>query len=213
MSAAAAIAFVHTTNDRTHWSDPPLVPAVQPAASPTSAPPPGVALPPPDVNEVPGVPALPANGSDPLKNPPAPRPAGPGGTKAPPTSRTLVGQITGIDGMCVDVAGAVEADGTPVQLHPCTGVSAQRWTVGTDGTIRAMGRCMDVSSGLTANGTEVQTFTCNGTAAQQWTPRSGSLVNTGSGRCLDATGMSSADGTRLQIWDCSGNPNQQWTLP
>ncbi|MCZ9340769.1 family 16 glycosylhydrolase, partial [Streptomyces sp. TRM76130] len=38
------------------------------------------------------------------------------------------GPIRGIGGMCVDVAGASSADGTPVQLHDCNGVAAQQWT-------------------------------------------------------------------------------------
>ncbi|GAB3985580.1 ricin-type beta-trefoil lectin domain protein [Actinoallomurus acanthiterrae] len=124
------------------------------------------------------------------------------------------GQITGIGGKCVDVAGANSANGTAVQLYDCNGTTAQQWTVGSDGTIQALGKCMDLTSAGTANGTQVQLYDCNGTGAQQWTRGSGSaVVNPASGRCLDATGVSSANGTRLQIWDCSGGSNQQWTLP
>ena len=124
------------------------------------------------------------------------------------------GQITGFGGKCVDVAGASTADGTAVQLYDCNGTDAQSWTVGTDGTLRALGKCMDVTSAGTADGTPVQLYDCNGTAAQQWSVgANGSLVNSGSGKCLDATGDSSADGTRLQIWDCTGSANQSWTLP
>ncbi len=59
----------------------------------------------------------------------------------PPGGRT--GQITGIAGKCVDVAGANSANGTAVQLWTCNGTNAQQWTVGTDGTLRALGKCMD----------------------------------------------------------------------
>ena len=38
------------------------------------------------------------------------------------------GQITGLAGKCVDVAGAANANGTPVQLYDCNGTNAQRWT-------------------------------------------------------------------------------------
>ena len=69
--------------------------------------------------------------------------------------------------MCVDVAGANSANGTRVQLWTCNGSGAQQWTVGTDGTIRALGKCMDVA-GATANGTQIQLWDCNGTGAQQW---------------------------------------------
>ncbi|MFF7335111.1 ricin-type beta-trefoil lectin domain protein [Streptomyces sp. NPDC008150] len=126
---------------------------------------------------------------------------------------TAAGAIKGIGGMCVDVAGAATADGTAIQLHDCTGADAQKWTLGADGTLRALGKCLDVQAAGTADGTPVQLYTCNGTAAQKWTyATSGALTNTGSGKCLDATGNSSADGTRLQIWSCAGTANQKWTI-
>ncbi|NUK13674.1 ricin-type beta-trefoil lectin domain protein, partial [Streptomyces lunaelactis] len=58
--------------------------------------------------------------------------------------------ITGLGGKCVDVAGANSANGTPVQLYDCNSTAAQQWSVGTDGTIRALGKCLDVTSGGTA---------------------------------------------------------------
>lgn len=134
------------------------------------------------------------------------------GGPPPPTGR--VGQITGIAGKCVDVAGANAANGTAVQLWTCNGTNAQRWSIASNGTIQALGKCMDVTGGGTANGTKVQLWDCNGTGAQVWQAQSNrTLRNPQSGRCLDATGPSSADGTRLQIWDCFGGSNQQWTLP
>ena len=130
----------------------------------------------------------------------------------PPGDRT--GQITGIAGKCVDVAGAGTANGTAIQLWTCNGTNAQRWTVGTDGTLRALNKCMDVASGSTANGARVQLWDCNGTGAQVWQAQSnGTLRNPQSNKCLDATGPSSADGTRLQIWDCFASSNQIWHLP
>jgi glucosylceramidase len=126
------------------------------------------------------------------------------------TSKT--GQIVGYGGKCVDVAGASSANGTAVQLYGCNGTAAQSWTVGTDGTVRALGKCLDVAAASSANGTKVQLYDCNGTTAQRWTPGSGGTL-TSLGKCLDATGPSSADGTKLQIWDCGGGANQQWTLP
>jgi hypothetical protein len=133
-----------------------------------------------------------------------------GGT--PPAGRT--GRITGIAGKCVDVAAASSANGTAIQLYDCNGTNAQNWTVGADGTLRALGKCMDVTAAGTANGTRIQLYDCNGTGAQVWQAQStGTLRNPASGRCLDATGNSSANGTRLQIWDCFGGANQRWTLP
>jgi chitinase len=130
----------------------------------------------------------------------------------PPTGRT--GPITGIAGKCVDVASASSANGTAVQLWACNGSTAQRWTVSSDGTVRALGKCLDITSAGTVNGTAIQLWDCNGSGAQAWQAQSnGTLRNPASGRCLDATGQSSADGTRLQIWDCFGGSNQVWRLP
>ncbi|MGW7654668.1 family 16 glycosylhydrolase, partial [Streptomyces tendae] len=110
------------------------------------------------------------------------------------------GAITGVGGKCVDVAGANNANGTAVQLYDCNGTAAQQWTVGSDGTIRALGKCLDVASGGTADGTLVQLWDCNGSAAQQWAvPAARDIVNPQANKCLDATGGSSANGTRLQI--------------
>jgi GH18 family chitinase len=135
-----------------------------------------------------------------------------GGGGPGPGPRT--GAITGIAGKCVDVAGANPANGTAVQIYTCNGTGAQTWTVGTDGTLRALGKCLNLAGGGTANGTTAQLFDCNGSGAQGWQAQAdGTLRNTASGRCLDATGNSSADGTRLQIWDCFASANQRWTLP
>ncbi|MCX5528483.1 lectin [Streptomyces bobili] len=123
------------------------------------------------------------------------------------------GPITGIGGKCVDVAGADSANGTAVQLYDCNGTAAQRWTVGGDGTIRALGKCLDVASGGTADGTLVQLWDCNGTPAQQWAvPAARDIVNPQANKCLDASGGSSANGTRLHIWTCTGAVNQKWTV-
>ncbi|MFC6083770.1 ricin-type beta-trefoil lectin domain protein [Sphaerisporangium aureirubrum] len=122
------------------------------------------------------------------------------------------GQITGYGGKCVDVAAASSANGTQIQLYTCNGTTAQSWTTGTDGTVRALGKCLDVAAASSANGTKVQLYDCNGSAAQVWTAQSDGTLRA-LGKCLDATGPSSADGTPLQIWDCFASANQRWTLP
>ncbi|TPN26406.1 carbohydrate-binding protein [Mesorhizobium sp. B2-3-3] len=124
------------------------------------------------------------------------------------------GAVTGIGGKCVDVAGGATADGTQIQLYTCNGTAAQKWTVGTDDTLRALGRCMDVSGAGTADGTRIQLYGCNGSGAQKWTPQAdGTLKNPASGKCLDAEGVSSADRTRLHLWTCGIGANQKWILP
>jgi chitinase len=137
-----------------------------------------------------------------------------GGTTPPPPPPPTggVGQITGLAGKCIDVAGASTTNGAAIQLYTCNGTTAQRWTVGTD--LRALGKCMDVISASTANGAQIQLWDCNGSGAQVWQKQSNNtLRNPQSNKCLDVTGVNSADGTRLQIWDCYGSSNQVWQLP
>ncbi|MEV2246641.1 family 16 glycosylhydrolase [Streptomyces sp. NPDC049970] len=123
------------------------------------------------------------------------------------------GPITGLAGKCVDVAAGSAVNGTAVQLYDCNGSAAQQWSVGSDGTIRALGKCLDVASGGTADGTKVQLWDCNGSAAQQWaTPAARDVVNPQADKCLDVSGGSSANSTRLQIWTCTGAANQKWTV-
>jgi beta-glucanase (GH16 family) len=128
-------------------------------------------------------------------------------------SRT--GTVRASNGICLDVAGAATANGTPIQLANCNGNTAQQWTVGTDGTVRALGKCLDVSGGGTAAGTAVQLWDCNGTGAQQWSQTSGTqaLRNPQSGRCLQPVGRVQTDGTRTEIANCDGSTVQRWTLP
>ncbi|MDT0445853.1 family 16 glycosylhydrolase [Streptomyces sp. DSM 41886] len=123
------------------------------------------------------------------------------------------GPIRGLGGKCVDVAGAGTANGTPVQLYDCNGSAAQNWTIGTDGTIRALGKCLDIDGG-TADGSPTQIWDCHGGPNQQWVANAAhDIVNPAADKCLDATGNSSANGTRLQLWTCTGAANQKWTAP
>ncbi|GAA3485734.1 chitinase [Streptomyces yanii] len=127
---------------------------------------------------------------------------------------TGTGSITGLGGKCVDVAGASTANGTAIQLYDCNGTAAQKWTVGSDGTIRALGKCLDAKDNSTADGTQLQLWDCTGGANQRWSVSAAhDIVNTQADKCMDATGNSSANGTRLQIWTCAGTANQKWTAP
>ncbi|MFD5074088.1 lectin [Streptomyces sp. NPDC058371] len=124
------------------------------------------------------------------------------------------GTITGLGGKCLDVAGASSANGTAVQLYDCNGTAAQQWTVGSDGTIRALGKCLDVTGNSTADGAKLQLWDCGGGANQKWTvSTSRDIVNPQANKCLDVTGNTSANGTAIQIWTCSGAANQKWTAP
>ncbi|MEV6808588.1 lectin [Streptomyces sp. NPDC051132] len=124
------------------------------------------------------------------------------------------GSITGLGGKCLDVAGASSANGTAVQLYDCNGTAAQQWTVGSDGTIRALGKCLDVTGNSTANGARLQLWDCGGGANQKWTVSAArDIVNPQADKCLDVAGNASANGTATQIWSCTGAANQKWTAP
>ncbi|MFC4065334.1 beta-1,3-glucanase family protein [Actinoplanes subglobosus] len=73
-------------------------------------------------------------------------------------------------GLCLDIAGGGTANGTPLQLHTCTGNAAQTWVVNGNGTISnpQSGRCIDSPNGNTANGTRLQIWDCNTSAAQKF---------------------------------------------
>uniref|UniRef100_UPI000A3FE426 ricin-type beta-trefoil lectin domain protein n=1 Tax=Streptomyces lushanensis TaxID=1434255 RepID=UPI000A3FE426 len=130
----------------------------------------------------------------------------------PASAADPVGQITGLGGKCVDVAGASNANGTPVQLYDCNGSNAQRWTVASDGTLRALGKCLDIVERGTADGALVQLWDCGGGANQQWVVNSArDIVNPQANKCLDVKDRSTANGARLQIWTCTGQTNQKWT--
>ncbi|MFC8453137.1 ricin-type beta-trefoil lectin domain protein [Kitasatospora sp. NPDC057223] len=124
------------------------------------------------------------------------------------------GTLTGLAGKCLDVAAAATANGTKVQLYGCNGTAAQRWTVGSDGSVQSLGKCLDAASGGTADGTKVQLWDCNGTAAQKWSYNATThdLVNITANKCLDVAGNNPADATPVQLWTCTGGGNQKWTL-
>ncbi|GAA3748853.1 family 16 glycosylhydrolase [Streptomyces tremellae] len=121
--------------------------------------------------------------------------------------------ITGVGGTCMDVAAASNANGTPVQLYACNGSNAQAWTVGSDGTLQALGKCLDATGNGTADGTQLQLWDCTGGPNQKFTPNAAhDITNPQANKCVDATGQSSANGTRLQLWTCTGTANQKWTV-
>ncbi|MER5794018.1 glycoside hydrolase family 19 protein [Streptomyces sp. NPDC001980] len=133
-------------------------------------------------------------------------------TVAPAQAAT--GQITGLAGKCIDVAGASSANGTAVQLYDCNGTGAQSWSNNGDGTLRALGKCLDVVDRGTADGAAVQLWDCSGGANQQWVVTAAhDIVNPAANKCLDVRDNSSANATRLQIWTCTGAANQKWNAP
>ena len=133
-------------------------------------------------------------------------------TVVPAGSGVATTPLVGYQGLCLDLAGDSNTNGTKVEIYTCNGTDGQQWTAEPNGTIRADGKCLDVIGGATGNGSLVDLYTCNGT--QVWQPQSGgALLNPQSGKCLDDTGFSTTPGTQVQIWSCTGAANQSWVQP
>jgi beta-glucosidase len=135
-------------------------------------------------------------------------------TVEPAGSGTPTTPLVGYQGLCLDLAGDNNTNGTKVEVYTCNGTNGQQWTVEPDGTVRADGKCLDIAAGGTANNTLVDLYDCNGTGAQVWQPQaSGALLNPQSGKCLDDPGFSTTPGTQVQTYSCTGSANQRWVSP
>jgi hypothetical protein len=142
--------------------------------------------------------------------PPSPSPAPP--PFAPLPVAAVTGQITGLDGMCIDDNGRVTPNGNPIQVYGCNGTPAQAWTVQPDATLQVLGKCLEVTAPTAGGRTEL--WDCDGDATQIWrSGAGGSLVEVASGLCLDVPGASSQWGTQLDLAPCTGAAEQAWTLP
>ncbi len=137
-------------------------------------------------------------------------PAAPAGSSAPSVSGVEV--YSHDSNRCITVVGGQGKDGSPLEIRDCTGSAAQKWTIRSDGTIRAFGLCMDLAGASTANGTVIQLAYCNGGPAQQFDLNfRHDLVNVPADKCVDVTDAQTANGTRLQLWNCNGFDNQKWS--
>ncbi|MET8088378.1 ricin-type beta-trefoil lectin domain protein [Micromonospora sp. NPDC005237] len=140
--------------------------------------------------------------------PPAKRPADRSGSGSGSGSGFA---LRGYADKCVDVPGGESADGVRLQLWRCNGTPAQRFTRGSDHTLKVLDKCMDVAWASRDNAAKVQLAWCNGGPAQVWVAEGGLLRNPNSGKCLDVRDWNSDDGAPLQIWECAaGQSNQNW---
>jgi hexosaminidase len=119
---------------------------------------------------------------------------------------------SGVTGECLNASRGQSGDLGTADLYTCDATTAQNWSVGSDGTIQALGEC------LTVGGTEADLRACDGSGAQQWRWSSNgtygeSLTNQQSGLCLDDPDGSTENGTRLQLDACNGTLAQVWRLP
>jgi molecular chaperone DnaK len=134
-------------------------------------------------------------------------------TPTPTRSRAKAntGVLVGVGGRCLDVIDGKDEDGTNVQIFTCNTSSAQLWTVGSDGTLRARGKCLQIVD-IGARQRHLQIFGCNRSDFQRWTVQSGRIFNPASSQCLDVLGNQSYDGTPVVMDDCDGDSGQRWAL-
>ncbi|MGW0771754.1 ricin-type beta-trefoil lectin domain protein [Streptomyces sp. NPDC002676] len=120
--------------------------------------------------------------------------------------------ITGGGKLCIDDASASTTPGNKVDVNTCNGTSAQKWTIGTDGTIKVLGMCLDTTGNATTSGTLVVIDTCNSDATQKWvTTTAGKLANKANNSvCLTDPGASATKGTQLTIATCPSS-GQTWS--
>ncbi|MET8102370.1 ricin-type beta-trefoil lectin domain protein [Streptomyces sp. NPDC005236] len=120
--------------------------------------------------------------------------------------------ITGGVKRCVDDTGGSTTAGTKVQVNTCNGATSEKWTIGTDGTVKVLGMCLDTTGNATTSGTLVVIDTCKTDATQKWkVTTTGTLVsNANTAMCLTDPAGSATTGTQLTITACGGS-GQTWT--
>jgi hypothetical protein len=125
----------------------------------------------------------------------------------PPAPKPLTGTgaLIGPAGKCLDVAGAQNADGTPVQLFTCNGTDAQVWTAASDGSLRALGKC------LQSTGARLQISTCDGSPTQRWRVASGGIRLVRTKQCVAVLGAPD-DLAPVGFAGCEPRAGQRWKL-
>ncbi|MEV7417950.1 ricin-type beta-trefoil lectin domain protein [Streptomyces sp. NPDC089919] len=121
--------------------------------------------------------------------------------------------LSGGGKLCIETAGGAATAGTKVQVGTCNGTStAQKWTIGTDGTVKVLGMCLDTVANATTAGTLVVIDTCTTDATQKWkATTTGTLVNAAnSAVCLTDPAANATAGTQLTLATC-GSAGQTWT--
>lgn len=120
--------------------------------------------------------------------------------------------LTGGGTKCIDDTGGATTPGTKVQINTCSNTStAQKWTIGTDSTVKVLGLRLDTNANSTAAGALIVIDTCNTDATQKWkVTTNGTLVsNAENTRCLADPSASATNGTQLTLATC-GSTGQTW---
>jgi len=120
-------------------------------------------------------------------------------------------------GLCLDLSGGKQDNGTPLEIWDCNGSQNQLWYF-PEGSYKIMlavnnNKCVD--AGSMSDGTQLVLWDCNGLSQQTWgyDSNQGTLYlasSQGNGplasKCADVAGQSTQAGTALQVWEC----NNQW---
>lgn len=75
-------------------------------------------------------------------------------------------------GKCMTIAGSRTANGTKIDLAPCTGAWSQVWTyqaASHEWVNPQSAKCLTDPAGNLATGTQLVLYTCNSNPADQWT--------------------------------------------
>ncbi|GAA0811340.1 ricin-type beta-trefoil lectin domain protein [Spirilliplanes yamanashiensis] len=80
------------------------------------------------------------------------------------------GTLRSQNNLCMDVAGAATADGTPIQLATCNGHQAQQFVLSAAGDLvnPMANKCVDIAEWNGNNGALLHLWTCVGGANQKW---------------------------------------------
>jgi hypothetical protein len=80
------------------------------------------------------------------------------------------GTLRSQNNLCMDVAGASSADGTPIQLATCNGNAAQQFVLSGAGDLvnPLTNKCVDIAGWNANNGALLHLWTCVGGANQKW---------------------------------------------
>jgi hypothetical protein len=71
--------------------------------------------------------------------------------------------LTGSTNYCLDSLGGHHYNGSLVEVYPCNGDNAQKWTIGPSGQLQSVGSpgyCADDTNWGTGNGSQIQLWQC-----------------------------------------------------
>jgi hypothetical protein len=121
--------------------------------------------------------------------------------------------IKGVHGVCLDDSGGRTSNGNKIDIWKCNGTGAQKWTLGSNGTLSVLGGCL-ADKRYTGAGTKLVLWACIGHRNEQWKHRSnGEFVLAAKGLCLTDPSGSAKNGTQVEIRACHDFKDQRWSGP